>query len=286
MDSSEVDERDSAWEDQHPRFRVYLQERDGDGFVTETHDLTGADALQAIDWAQREAAARPDAVWALALVGRDDRGLRGLTWLVGMDANDPPSDQHEVDVLARMAARQRGTVGVPSRDHWRPGSAPAVVHANPWFTVTETVDDAERSWFRVRSPDSVIVAASVEGRLVFVRGIRDTTGPEPRHELPSGAVDPGDASAAHAAARELAEETGAVCGELVEIGSFVAAPGISDVRTRVFVGTVERWTDTALEPGEAWTTVELDAAEIDAAIAAGQVTDGATLAALHVLGRR
>ncbi|ROP63541.1 8-oxo-dGTP pyrophosphatase MutT (NUDIX family) [Curtobacterium sp. PhB130] len=286
MDATEVDERDSTWENHHPRFRVYVQEPSGETYTTATYDLTGADVLQAMDWAQRQAATRSDAVWALALVGQDSRGLRGLTWLVGMDANDPPSDDHEIDLRLRMTSRTARPVGVPSRDQWRPeGSSAAVVHANPWFTVTETVDASERSWFRLRSSDSVIVAAMVDDRIVFVHGVRDTTGPEPRYELPSGGIEPSDDSAAAAAARELLEETGAVCGELTEVGTFVAEPGVSDVRTRVFVGTVTERRETALEPGEDWTTVELEPSEVDAAVSAGEVTDGATLAALLLLRR-
>jgi hypothetical protein len=47
-----VDERDSGWEDDHPRFRVYLH---GSGETstwgwTDTYDITGADVLQVIDW--------------------------------------------------------------------------------------------------------------------------------------------------------------------------------------------------------------------------------------------
>jgi|GEM_PF-325506 len=287
MDAIEVDERDSTWENHRPHFRVYLQERSGDSYSTETVDLLGADVLQAIDWAQRQAATRTEAVWALALVGRDSRALRGLTWLVGMDANDPPSDEHEIDLRLRMATRASRPVGVPSRDQWEPDrSAAAVVHANPWFTVTETIDDSERSWFRLRSSDSVIVAASVGERLVFVHGVRDTTGPEPRYELPSGAIDPEDDSAAASAARELAEETGVVCSDLVEVGQFVASPGVSDSVTRVFTGRVVDRHDATLEPGEDWIAVEFRPDEVDTAIAQGMITDGATLAALLLVRDR
>lgn len=119
MDVIEVDERDSTWEHQSPRFRVYLQRPAGDVHATQTFDLTGADALQAIDWAQRQAEPT-GSLWALALVGTDSRGLRGLTWLVGMDANDPPSDEHEVDLAERMRARGSTPVVVPTEDRWRP----------------------------------------------------------------------------------------------------------------------------------------------------------------------
>lgn len=287
MDATEVDERDSTWEDHHPHFRVYVQERSGEVFTTETTDLTGGDVLQAIDWAQRRAAAHTDAVWALALVGRDSRALRGLTWLVGMDANDPPSDDHEINLRLRMTTRANRPVGVPSRDQWEPDRLAAeVVHANPWFTVTETIDESERSWFRLRSEESVIVVASIDDRLVFVHGVRDTTGPEQRYELPSGAIDPEDESAAAAAARELAEETGVVCSDLVEVGQFVASPGVSDSVTRVFTGRVVDSRDAALEPGEDWVAVELRPDEVDTAIAQGMVTDGATLAALLLVRDR
>ncbi|MGH3454963.1 MAG: hypothetical protein ACRDP2_11140, partial [Nocardioidaceae bacterium] len=57
MQVTQVDERDSGWEDDAPRFRVYLH---GSGETstagwTDTYDITGADVLQAIDWAQRQA---------------------------------------------------------------------------------------------------------------------------------------------------------------------------------------------------------------------------------------
>jgi hypothetical protein len=89
-----VDERDSAWEREDPTFRVYLQyrARTGQSAATETYDVTGADVLQVIEWARREAGS--DRTFAVALVHDDvyleqiDRGRgRGLVWLMGHDAN-------------------------------------------------------------------------------------------------------------------------------------------------------------------------------------------------------
>jgi hypothetical protein len=51
MQATQVDERDSGWEDPHPRFRVYLHgssETSTAGW-TDTYDITGADVLQVID---------------------------------------------------------------------------------------------------------------------------------------------------------------------------------------------------------------------------------------------
>ena len=66
-----VDERNSNWERHRPRFRVYLHgsgESSTSGW-TDTYDVTGADVLQVIDWAQQQAGAT--LTWAVALVVDD-----------------------------------------------------------------------------------------------------------------------------------------------------------------------------------------------------------------------
>lgn len=126
-----VDERDSSWEDGHPRFRVYLH---GSGDTetygwTDTYDITGADVLQVIDWAQRQAG--DVLTYAVALV-RDDveharinpgRG-RGLVWLVGMDGNDTTDPGSADDVTQqRMLARRHHRIDVADLD-----TMPTTVH--------------------------------------------------------------------------------------------------------------------------------------------------------------
>ena len=124
-----VDERDSSWEIDTPRFRVYLH---GSGETTThgwtaTYDITGADVLQVIDWAQREAGG--SLTYAVALV-YDDRsearansgGGRGLVWLVGADGNTNAHSPEETTVLHRMLARRRdGVRCAPVRPHPRGG---------------------------------------------------------------------------------------------------------------------------------------------------------------------
>ncbi len=67
-----VDERDSHWELSEPWFRVYLhgsREAATRGSA-DTYDIAGADVLQVIDWAQRQAG---DALtYAVALVYDDE----------------------------------------------------------------------------------------------------------------------------------------------------------------------------------------------------------------------
>jgi hypothetical protein len=124
MQATRVDERDSGWADPHPRFRVYLHGsgETSTGGWTDTYDVTGADVLQVIDWAQRQAGER--LTYAVALV-RDDADEerrnpgygRGLVWLVGMDGNDTTEpDSPERVVQQRMLARRRLSVGVPELD--------------------------------------------------------------------------------------------------------------------------------------------------------------------------
>ena len=121
----QVDERDSSWEDGHPRFRVYLHHTGDDpsllGWATDTYDITGADILQVIDWAQRQAAGT--LVYSIALVNDDTdrerlnpgRG-RGLVWLVGMDGNDNPWTEEERATKQRMLARRREPVRLSAPD--------------------------------------------------------------------------------------------------------------------------------------------------------------------------
>lgn len=117
-----VDERDSGWENHHPRFRVYVHgsSEASTGGWTATYDVTGADVLQVIDWAQ--AHARDGRTYAVALV-YDDAAMeesspgygRGLVWLVGMDGNDDVSeDRSGLETQRRMLERRNWPLVVPS----------------------------------------------------------------------------------------------------------------------------------------------------------------------------
>jgi hypothetical protein len=97
---------------------------------TATYDVTGADVLQVIDWAQRQAGT--SLTFAVALVW-DDKSLeashpgreRGLVWLVGMDGNDEGVDVRENDAQERMLSRRREPVDIPRRDRM-PSSTPSI----------------------------------------------------------------------------------------------------------------------------------------------------------------
>jgi hypothetical protein len=119
----QVDERNSGWENPHPRFRVYLHGSGADSTYgwTDTYDVTGADLLQTIDWAQRQAG--DTLTYAIALV-YDDKASeqlnpgfgRGLVWLVGVDGNNSGIDWLEQDRQRRMLVRRADPVVVPAAD--------------------------------------------------------------------------------------------------------------------------------------------------------------------------
>jgi hypothetical protein len=119
-----VDERDGGWEQAHPRYRVCLHgsgERSTGGW-TATYDVTGADVVQVIDWAQRQAGGTR--TYAVALVHDDEAREvshpgdgRGLVWLVGMDGNQhDPDDPYTVATQERMLQRRHTPIRVPDTD--------------------------------------------------------------------------------------------------------------------------------------------------------------------------
>ncbi|KAB7739783.1 hypothetical protein GA707_20110 [Nostocoides sp. F2B08] len=122
IEIKQVDERDSSWEDSNPRFRVYFHGSGPDSTHgwTDTYDVTGADVLQVIDWAQRQAG--QVLTYAIALVRdyeaaelRNPGHGRGLIWLVGCDGNDSNLD-HTQERRSRMLTRRTDPVGIPGAD--------------------------------------------------------------------------------------------------------------------------------------------------------------------------
>lgn len=97
-----VDERDSTWERDDARYRIYIFE--GSGNDVTTFDLEGATVEEALEEASAMSGA-DERLWSLALVEDDARGLRGLIWLSGMDYNDPPGSAREWQRRRQMQDR-------------------------------------------------------------------------------------------------------------------------------------------------------------------------------------
>ncbi len=113
MHGAPSDHRDSTWERDDARYRVWIF-AGPDNAVT-TFDLTDATVEDALEAAH--AMSRGDELlWSLALVELDERGLPGLLWLSGMDYNDAPGSAREWRRRRQMQdryLRSRSTRGVP-----------------------------------------------------------------------------------------------------------------------------------------------------------------------------
>jgi uncharacterized OB-fold protein len=68
-------------------FRVYFFEGPGKTYSVSTYDLADATFTEVEAWADGQAGSRR---YSIALVSADERGNRGLVWLVGGDANENP----------------------------------------------------------------------------------------------------------------------------------------------------------------------------------------------------
>ena len=162
-----------------------------------------------------------------------------------------------------------------------------VVLDNPRLTVRE--DDvrspggADRSFTVGVTGDAVsVVAVADDGRVVLVRQHRYPVG-QWTLEVPAGGLPPGADPLAQARA-ELAEETGATATTWTELGRFFPMPGRLDARFHVFLATgFDGARLGAPEPSEDEWIDEIVLASIDelgAMVAAGEICDGCSLAAL------
>ena len=110
-----VDERDSTWERDDARYRVYMFE--GPANAVTTLDIVDATVEEALESAHAMSNG-DERLWSLALVETDSRGMRGLIWLSGMDYNDPPDSAQEWKRRRQMqdryltAAHRRGEPAV------------------------------------------------------------------------------------------------------------------------------------------------------------------------------
>jgi hypothetical protein len=98
MNIVDSDERDSTWEQHSSTFRVYFATVPDSS--VRTVDVSDATFTETLAWA-RGAADAAETI-SIALVGTDNRGLRGLTWLFGMDPNDAPETPLQDRMLAEL----------------------------------------------------------------------------------------------------------------------------------------------------------------------------------------
>jgi ADP-ribose pyrophosphatase len=132
----------------------------------------------------------------------------------------------------------------------------------------------------VRHPGASAVAAlAADGAVTLLRQYRHAAGGY-LWEVPAGKLDAGEAPEV-CAARELREEAGLVASHLESTGSIVTCPGFCDEVIHLFVATGLRPAAQALGEDEVIEGVRaVPLAEAMAMIAAGEIRDAKTIAAL------
>ena len=137
----------------------------------------------------------------------------------------------------------------------------------------------------IRHPGAVVIIAVLpDGRLILERQFRY---PLRRSfiELPAGKIDPGEAIEA-CARRELREEVGYEAARWTHLGMLHPCIGYSDERIEVFLAEDLTHVGHQWDEGEFLEVLSLSPAELDAAVASGDVTDGKTLSALYIARAR
>jgi ADP-ribose pyrophosphatase len=100
-------------------------------------------------------------------------------------------------------------------------------------------------------------------------------------EAPAGTLEPGE-EPLKAAHRELAEETGLVAREMIELGRFYTRPGVSSEFMYAYLARGLSKGEQNLEDDEALVTLEMPFEDALARAAAGGIPDAKTIATLFL----
>ena len=144
-------------------------------------------------------------------------------------------------------------------------------------------DQIER--FVVRHPGAVtIVPVLDDGSVVLVRNARIAVDAR-LWELPAGKLEP-DEPPVETARRELSEETGYTCAQLIPLGTFYTSPGFCDEVMHCFLAEGLRAGVAHPEPGEDLIVETVTPEELWSMVDDGTLIDGKTMAALLLWQRR
>ena len=149
-----------------------------------------------------------------------------------------------------------------------------LVRLQPGVELVEEVVEDERG--------TVVVVAVHLGRLILVEQHRHAVGAR-LLELPAGTPEPGE-EPAQAAIRELAEETGYRAESVRRLGGGWVLPGLMRSWTEVFVAGRVRPGPVGPEPDEQIEVRLLPAGRVPELVAAGEIRDVNSIAALGMAG--
>ena len=95
-------------------------------------------------------------------------------------------------------------------------------------------------------------------------------------EIPAGKLDAPDEDPAKAALRELREETGATCRELIPLGEMLPSPAILRERIFLFLARGLSFGETSLDEDEFLSAVRIPLEELYRMVMEGEIADGKT----------
>ena len=140
--------------------------------------------------------------------------------------------------------------------------------------------DGRQSTFEfLRHPGGcAVLPVLADGRLLLIRQFRPSIG-DYVCEIPAGRLEPGEDPAA-CVERELVEEVGYRAAKLDSLGFIYSSIGFCDEKIFLFVAGDLAKTETALEPDEFIEPLVVDLDTALEMIAAGEIPDAKTQAAL------
>lgn len=128
---------------------------------------------------------------------------------------------------------------------------------------------------------AAVLAITAEQKVVLVKQWRYPVG-EALLEIPAGKLDSQNEEPAHAALRELAEETPYTATEVKLIHTFYTVPGFGDEKMYLYLAeNVEPNSTLSADEDEILQPVLLSSAEVHHALQNNQIHDGKTLVALQ-----
>jgi ADP-ribose pyrophosphatase len=166
--------------------------------------------------------------------------------------------------------------------HWKRLTSTTIL-SNPWWTYKKDTFQIPESvggeyHYVYTNGSSMVVPVTKEGRVVLVNQYRFLCDRE-SIELPCGGIKEGK-TAEEMAKIELEEETGYTCKSMRYIGTFNPFNGITSEMCSVYLALELTPVTVQCDPTEEFEVITKSLQEIDAMIAANEIWDGMTLAAL------
>ena len=146
--------------------------------------------------------------------------------------------------------------------------------------------EREKRVIALESPDWVnIIPVTKNNQVVFVKQFRFGSKSDTL-EIPGGMIDDHEAPNV-AAGRELFEETGYVCEEIIELGNISPNPALFNNRVFTFIGEGSYLKDANIKNQDEINEVELiDLSDVPKLFKTGMIDHALVIAAFHLLGLR